>query len=482
GRGDHGEATHGLFVYRSTMRVPLVLAAPGLAPGVRPGPLSLVDVAPTVLALAGAPPLPDIDGASFAEGSPAPRVVLGETFLPRDHFGFSELRFAQDATRRLVEAPSPELYDWRADPGEARDLAAAEPAEVARLRAALGAVAPPRAASLDPGLASRLEALGYLTGGGAVDPAVPGASLPNPKDHPDMIELVETLLVTARTRPPADAVPMLGAFLERWPNTPSVRVQLARALALSGRPREGADALAPLLAARPDDPMLLALRGEMRFAAGEDGEPDLTRATALRPTLSSAWATLAERARAAGDPERAADLATRGLAHVPASPALLLVRGAARIDAGDPAAAVDDLLLLVREDAAHPEARYLLGVALARADRAAEAVGPLEAHLAARPDDARAHAMLGLVLQRVERPADALPHLEIALADPAVAGDDLRVALAACLLQTGGDRARAEALLDAAGDRADAHRLRATLRMDEGRVDDALLEMRRARP
>ena len=53
--GEHGEVGHSLFVYDSTLRVPLILAGPGIDSGDRPyvdqRPVSLVDIVPTVLQL-----------------------------------------------------------------------------------------------------------------------------------------------------------------------------------------------------------------------------------------------------------------------------------------------------------------------------------------------------------------------------------------------------------------------------------------------
>ena len=75
--GEHGERTHGLFAYEAALRVPLVFWAPSkIRPGVFRETTRLVDVAPTVLDLVGAPPLANADGRSlrpFAAGERAVR-------------------------------------------------------------------------------------------------------------------------------------------------------------------------------------------------------------------------------------------------------------------------------------------------------------------------------------------------------------------------------------------------------------------------
>ncbi|MFN7146503.1 MAG: sulfatase, partial [Myxococcota bacterium] len=176
GRGDHGEATHGWFVYRSTTRVPLVVAGPGVASGTVETPVSVVDVAATVLGFAGLP-TEGLDGRDL-RGEVPERVVYGETYTPRQALGFAELRFAQDARWRYILGPRPERYDWRADPDEARDLGGAGP-EAAALRAAIeampgGAVVAPAGADLS----EQLAALGYTDGSALIGAEVPFDALP----------------------------------------------------------------------------------------------------------------------------------------------------------------------------------------------------------------------------------------------------------------------------------------------------------------
>ena len=70
GLGEHGEATHGMLVFESTLRVPLIIRAPGVAPAERRDAASLIDIAPTVLALAGRPAA-QLPGRSLLASPPA---------------------------------------------------------------------------------------------------------------------------------------------------------------------------------------------------------------------------------------------------------------------------------------------------------------------------------------------------------------------------------------------------------------------------
>ena len=132
GLGDHGEKEHGVFLYREVLQVPLLLKLPK---GARPGtpsvstPVHLTDVFTTLVAAAGsaapAPPPGTVSLLDVARGGAVPsRRLYAETFFPRIHFGWSELRSLLDDRWHYVEAPRSELYDLVADPGEKKDLAA----------------------------------------------------------------------------------------------------------------------------------------------------------------------------------------------------------------------------------------------------------------------------------------------------------------------------------------------------------------------
>jgi len=147
---DHGESlgedprlpdNHGLVVYAPLTRVPLAIAVPGVAAKVDLEPVSLVDLAPTLLELAGASTaMTDLGGVSLVPsllGAPAPlqrhdrALVMNE----QEQWGVVEWPW------KLMVRPKDnltELYDLEADPGERHDLAATHPDEVRALRARYG--------------------------------------------------------------------------------------------------------------------------------------------------------------------------------------------------------------------------------------------------------------------------------------------------------------------------------------------------------
>jgi arylsulfatase A-like enzyme/cytochrome c-type biogenesis protein CcmH/NrfG len=235
GLGDHGEKTHGFFIYNSTLHVPLIFKLP--AAGVHrqvTQAVSTVDVLPTILDELQIPVPKVVQGHTLAaalRGKTADASPLySESFLPRLHFNWSELRGLQDQSYKFIDGPKPELYDLGSDPGELHNLFARKPAVSQELQSRLGSVVNrytqgqgmAEKAPLDPALAERLKALGYTAFAGGGDPAVSNRNLPDPKDritfyqqfsdamddgqHHRYIEAVEKLKPLLKTEP--DSVPV----------------------------------------------------------------------------------------------------------------------------------------------------------------------------------------------------------------------------------------------------------------------------------
>jgi arylsulfatase A-like enzyme/Flp pilus assembly protein TadD len=238
---EHGEPTHGLFVYQSTLRVPMLLAGPKVPRGVRrSGPARTSDVTPTLLSLLGVPAPQGLDGRDLLQG-PLPRESYAETFYPRT-FGWAPLFSYRLGALKLVDAPRPELYDLGADPGEDQDLADRRPDDVARLRQALAAFRgedrPRVVPSLAPEVAERLRALGYA--GEAPPPPTADETLRDPKDAlPSFREFEEAAGAEARGDLAAAAAGY-RRLVEREPDNPVFRRSLAAALRRAGLEDEAA--------------------------------------------------------------------------------------------------------------------------------------------------------------------------------------------------------------------------------------------------
>ena len=139
GLGDHGEDEHGLLAYDSTLRVPWIIRVPQQATrGDRiEQEVGLVDVMPTILGLLGLPVPASLDGldvssfiASGTNVSASP--LYAETYYPRLQFNWSELTSVRDGRYKFIRAPRPELYEYRSDSGESRNLVTEHPDIAAR--------------------------------------------------------------------------------------------------------------------------------------------------------------------------------------------------------------------------------------------------------------------------------------------------------------------------------------------------------------
>ncbi|MFC0674445.1 sulfatase-like hydrolase/transferase [Brachybacterium hainanense] len=152
---DHGLAIgqHGMMgkqsLYDHSIRVPLILAGPGVPAGQRRDPLTLhADLMPTLLGLAGAPVPATAEGRDLASVLEAPVLEGAARQGPREivHAAYvHRARMASDGRHKLIRHLDPirrdELYDLVADPGETTDIAAAEGSAqiIGRLSASLGA-------------------------------------------------------------------------------------------------------------------------------------------------------------------------------------------------------------------------------------------------------------------------------------------------------------------------------------------------------
>src|SRR5262245_18623510 len=124
--GEHGELTHGFFIYEAATRIPLIVSGPGVPARVVADQVLIVDVMPTALALVGIKVPDQVQGTNLmplARGEHLGLVAHSESWYPRYHYGWSELRSIQDERFKMIRAPRPELYDLATDPREEQDRA-----------------------------------------------------------------------------------------------------------------------------------------------------------------------------------------------------------------------------------------------------------------------------------------------------------------------------------------------------------------------
>jgi len=326
--GEHGELTHGLLLYEPSLRVPFLLAAPGLLPAgaVVATPVTLVDLAPTLVSLLGTS-LPgatdghDLAPALLAGDEPAAADLFAETEYPTS-FGWSPLTALRRGPLKLIQAPKPELYALDRDPGETTNRLAAHRKEVAEMAARLGELAGDRRTAapteLDAATRNRLAALGYVSPA----PANSSGKLPDPKDVVHLFRAYEEAHWALEAGRFAVALPALSGLVEEDPANPVFRSALGRAFRQAGDPGRAAELYRQAVAAAPRDPenwynLAVTLR-----EAGELGEAvtALGEALALDPDRPEALNALGVAHAALGHPEEARQALTRATAVDPRNP------------------------------------------------------------------------------------------------------------------------------------------------------------------
>ncbi len=237
--GEHGEIGHSMFVYDTTLRVPLLLRGPAIDPGlVVRDDVSLVDVAATIAELTGIPAARS-DGLSLAAAmggrTIGPRELYAESFAPYFDFGWAGLRSVRDGSIKYIAAPKPELYDLARDQGETVNRVALDPTQSARLQERADRWSPtdfdPTAPASGEATA-RLRALGYLSGGRA--PQASGARA----DPKDMIGVASRMAMVTSGEVQGEAVvTTLEEILRDDPANPQAHLRLGFAEIARGRCR-----------------------------------------------------------------------------------------------------------------------------------------------------------------------------------------------------------------------------------------------------
>ncbi|MBL8113030.1 MAG: sulfatase-like hydrolase/transferase [Acidobacteria bacterium] len=281
--GEHGEATHGLFCYEATLRVPLVVKSPGVAPRVDTAPAAHIDIAPTVLEAMGLPKDPALPGRSLlspASSNEAARPAYFESLSANLNRGWAPLTGIVSSGFKYVDLPVRELYDLAGDPRELTNLAARDDTKLRDLARKLPPEARAPASRSAPSAeeAARLRALGYMASTAkakdsygetddpknlvSVDASIHevidlyqrglgreaiGRAEALVKDHPGLGIAAEHLAFLYQSAGrPADAARVLGDAIARGAGSEAIAVRLGLALAEAGRAKEAVRVLAPL--------------------------------------------------------------------------------------------------------------------------------------------------------------------------------------------------------------------------------------------
>ena len=422
--GEHGETTHGIFLYDETIRVPLLFKLPrersaGKRIESRAG---LVDVLPTMLEAVGIAIPHDVQGESLlsmlkpampksatlkpaaagaatatgkAPETPPDRPAYAESDYPHRTFGWASLRALRTGKYLFIEAPHKELYDQSADPKAEHNLSTTSVAVTNTLASQLdafrqktGTAKEAPKVSADPDLQERLNALGYVASDSSASAALgikdTGA---DPKDKVEVVNLLHRAEMFKEDMHFAEAVPLLEQVIALEPNLPITYLQLGTALT--------------------------------SLKEYEKAVPILRKAVEMRPDLTVPRYQL----------------------------------GSALFETGDFAAAAVQFETAVARSPNWPEAHLSLATAYARAGRLTDAIPEYTKVIELRPNHYSAHLLLGRALALSGNPAAAVPNL-VKAAELQPKSPEPHAFLADAYLQLGQQA-------DAERERVEAQRMRA---------------------
>jgi choline-sulfatase len=450
--GEHGEDTHGIFIYDSTLRVPWIIAGPEIAPGrVSVTVARGIDVAPTLLDYAGLALRPEMEGRSLRRAAAGETMddapAYAESLHAQLQYGWAPLHALRTDRFKLIDAPRAELYDLRSDGAETRDRSAEDPARVATLRTELRRImattTPVAAKAIDAETAERLSALGYL-GGGA--PGV--APAPTGRDPKDGIRLATRLgrngMSVARTEP-EKAIRELTELLAEDPGMLVALRTRAVANETAGHYEAAIRDLRDLEkrgALSAEDSVVLG--DNLRLAGrAQEAVAVLARTAAKNPRFAQPWLSLAALAVKENRIEDAATAYLKVLAITPDQAEALRGLGDLALIRGDVEEAAKRYGRVVEIDPADAGALSKLGVTRMRLGRVDEGIALFTKAVEREPKNGEALLYLAGALASNGRPSEAVPYFERALA----AGQRTTIALNGLALTrlALGDRAGARA-------------------------------------
>ncbi len=335
--GEHGERSHGIFLYDETIHVPLLLKQPGekFAGKRVDARVALADITPSLLQVAhvsipaavqGQSLLPPLDASASAErkvGKLPDRAIYSETDYAHRAFGWSELRSWRVQKYLYVQAPKKELYDQSSDPNGLKNLAPTSKAvadtldgQLSEFRKKTSSRAVERA-ELDPAQEEKLRALGYMgSSNGSSDSSE--KELVDPKDKIEFANKLHQSLFDLEADRSEAAFAGLNDITQRYPSDAGTAyLEFGRALIHLEKYQEAVPIVRTAVARMPDSStahyalgLALAKTGQWEAAL-----PEMQAAVEHKPTsaqlhyyLALVYGRLKQVPEAAKEYEKALDL------------------------------------------------------------------------------------------------------------------------------------------------------------------------------
>jgi choline-sulfatase len=279
GLGEHGEDTHGIFLYDSTLHVPLIIKLPASAhAGTVVAPqITSVDVVPTIVRELHIITTAKFDGAPLLASKSTQHQAVSETQYPLQ-FDWAPLKSLRAGGFKYIEAPRPELYNLHDDPKELNNIYAPWDQTLQKLRAELAEfrktvpaqAAANAAAPVPENTLDELRALGYL-GHDLGQTTAPEASLlPDPKDKIEVQNLLHAAMLANGENDLASARAALAKAVALDPNSATALADLGKNELKTGDARSAAQHLARAWQLKPQDSSIAVALGMALSANGDN--------------------------------------------------------------------------------------------------------------------------------------------------------------------------------------------------------------------
>ncbi len=303
--GEHGEYSHGVFLYDATLRIAFLMSGPGVPGGMRVKQQArTIDFLPTVLELMGGKAPTAVQGASLTpafKGQEAPTAVsYAETLYPKINMGWAELRGIRTNHWKYVRAPKPELYDLTRDPGETANVLASQSAEVqkleAQLKAAIGGEGAEKVetSSIDPHTLDQLKSLGYISGFSARTYDLTGQGT-DPKDRVGILKLLQLAEDPEAHTAISRRIELLQQAVKEDPSNPDLYYQLGAKFEKAGRHAEAMKLYYAGLERGIQDARLHSRIADLLVRSGkkEEAIPEYEKAAQMNPADTASQTNLA---------------------------------------------------------------------------------------------------------------------------------------------------------------------------------------------
>ncbi len=303
--GEHGEYTHGVFIYDATLRIAFLLSGAGVPSGVRVKMQArTIDLLPTILDLMRGPSPPGVQGASlvplFTGKDADTGVSYEETLYPKISLGWAELRGIRTNRWKYIQAPKPELYDLVRDPGETNNVMAVHPEEARKLQGLLAAAGGPAGSGkvettmMDQRTLAQLKSLGYMAGTTARSYTLNGEGV-DPKDRVGVLKLIEAAELIGSGLSEQRRIEALEEAVRLDPANPVIYHLLGPKLEKGGRYDQAMALYRAGLARGLADGRLHSRLADLLVRAGKKGEAiaEYEKAAELNPADAASQVNLA---------------------------------------------------------------------------------------------------------------------------------------------------------------------------------------------